>query len=180
MGIQTAVRARDLADLPRPDPAQGKHYELSEGQLIIVGNAKAAHERVKTRVARILYRWTDHNPGVEVFVEYQFDLKEDTARIPDIALVRNEKLAAAGDSDVYAFAPDTAIEILSPSETPSAAEKKVDEYLAAGAIEVWQIFAELKKVHVRTLTGTRELKGDDLLDTPVLPGFQIPVSAIFA
>src|SRR5689334_14286260 len=136
MGIQTAVRARDLADLPRPDPAKGKHYELSEGRLIVVGNAKPRQELVKNRISRILYRWTDHTPGVEVFVESQFDLTEDTARIPDIALVRNEKLAAVGDVDMYAFAPDIAIEILSPSETPSAAEKKVDEYLAAGATEV--------------------------------------------
>jgi len=179
MGIQTAVRARDLADLPRPDPAKGKHYELSEGRLIIVGNASPLHELVKSELGILLSAFIYQNRIARVFIESQFVLAEDTARIPDIAVVRNEKLANTRDPKVHAFAPDIAIEILSPSETPSAAEKKVDEYLAAGATEVWQIFAELRKLHIRTTAGTRELKGDDLLDTPVLPGFQIPVSAIF-
>ena len=179
MGIQTAVRARDLADLRRPEATQGKHYELSEGQLIIVGNAKPRHELVKSQLGVLLSVFAHANPIVWVFIESQFVLAEDTARIPDVAVVRTEKLATSRDPDVFAFAPDIAIEILSPSETPTDAEKKVEEYLAAGAAEVWQVFAELRKIHIRTIAGTRELKADDVLDTPVLPGFQVPLSAIF-
>jgi Uma2 family endonuclease len=179
MGSQTAVRARDLADLPRPDPFKGKHYELSEGKLIVVANAKPRQELVKSRFGALLNAFAYENRIAWIFIEAQFTLTEDTARVPDLAVVRNEKLANSHDPDVFAFGPDIAIEILSPFETPCDAEKKVDEYLAAGATEVWQVFAELRKVNVRTLAGTRELKGDDLLDTPVLPGFQIPVSAIF-
>src|SRR6266851_1814310 len=145
MGIQTAVRARDLADLPRPDPAQGKHYELSEGRLIIVGNAKPLHELVKSEFGILLSAFIYQNRIARVFIESQFTLTEDTARIPDIAVVRNEKLANARDRDVFAFGPDIAIEILSPSETANDAERKVDEYLAAGVTEVWRVFAELRK-----------------------------------
>ncbi len=179
MGIQTAVRARDLADLPRLEPSQGKHYEVSQGELIIVGNAKPLHELVKSEFGTLLSVFAYQDSMVRVFIETQFDLSENTARIPDIAVVRKERLAGACGADMFAFSPDIAIEILSPSETPTNAEKKVDEYLAAGSSEVWQVFAELRKLHVRTLGGTRELKGDDLLTTPVLPGFQIPLSAIF-
>src|SRR5260370_39694069 len=118
MGIQTAVRARDLADLPRPDPFKGKHYELSEGRLIVVANAKPRQELVKSRFGALLSAFVYQNPIAWIFIESQFSLTEDTARVPDCAVVRNEKLANSQDPELFAFGPDIAIEILSPCETP--------------------------------------------------------------
>lgn len=46
MGTKTALSPNDLLLLPRPE--HGKHYELSQGELIVVGNAGWRHESIKS------------------------------------------------------------------------------------------------------------------------------------
>jgi Uma2 family endonuclease len=179
MGTQTALTAEDLLTLPDLDPAVGKHYELSDGELIIVGSAKPLHELVKARLARMLYSYLDRNPIGEVFVESQFSLAVNTARIPDVAFVRKEKLVGTRDASTFAFGPDLAIEIISPSETFLSVEKKIEDYLSAGVAEIWQVLPDLGKIVVRTESRTRTLHGDDILETPVLPGFRASVRTMF-
>ena len=52
MPVSTAVLTPDdLLSLPKPE--HGGHYELSDGKLIVAGNAGALHELVKTKVFEI-------------------------------------------------------------------------------------------------------------------------------
>jgi len=48
------------------------------------------------------------------------------------------------------FRPDVAIEIISDSEAAADSEEKIQQYLAAGAAEVWQIYPRLGLVRSRT------------------------------
>ncbi len=167
----------DLLALPPLDSEVGKHYELSDGELIVRGSAKPLHEWIKSQILELLVVYIVQNRIGKIFVESQFSLTATTARIPDIAFVRNEKLSGTVDLPTFAFAPDLAIEIISPSETYLAV--KVADYLAAGVSEIWQVVPEMGTIVVRKQNGAHTLQADDILETPILPGFQVAVGAIF-
>ncbi len=175
---QTALRPADLMNLPLPEGV--RHFELSDGELIPVGTAGARHERIKSRVLRALLLWSSRQAKSEVYSESMFTLGEQTARIPDVAVILAEKVAAMPDADVpIPFAPDLAVEVVSSSESAWAAEKKVREYLSAGVREVWQVFPEDRAVHLRSAEGARIVEADGVLTSAVLDGFEVKVESFF-
>ena len=175
---RAALTPAELLTLPRP--VNGRHYELSNGEPIIVGNAGAKHERVKRQILKALFRYEERYSSGAVFSESQFTLNEGTARIPDVAFVGNVKLKSLPDADVpIPFAPDLAIEVISASEPAADAETKVVEYLAAGVEEVWQVYPNERRVRVRRADGIWDLESTETLRTPVLPGFEVGVGSLF-
>lgn len=179
MGIsQTELRPADLIKIPAPP--DGRAYELSEGELVLLANAGAKHERVKRRILRALFAWEMKFERGETFSETLFSLGEQTARIPDAAVLLSEKVARLPDDEVpIPFGPDLAIEVVSVSESARDAEKKVREYLAVGVREVWQVYPDERLVRVRHMGGSQDFEGDQLLHSEVLLDFEIAVNAFF-
>ena len=106
---------------------------------------------------------------------------DSTVRRPDISVFLNERLARIELDKVSApFAPDIAIEVLSPSEGATTVRRKVREYLAAGSQEVWLLDYSSGEILVHTSGGIRVLQGNDVLETPVLPGFKGTVTDLLA
>jgi hypothetical protein len=122
MAADTGTLTPDaLIELPRPP--NGKHYELSDGDLIVVGNAGALHELIKTTVFEILTEYRLRTRSGRAFAETQFALRSDCARIPDVAWVSEERLQQIPRSNqAIGIAPDVAIEIVSDSEQPKLNE----------------------------------------------------------
>lgn len=173
----TALTPDSLLELPRPP--HGRHYELSDGELILVGNAGALHELIKTTVFEIFTEYRLRTQLGRAFAETQFTLRADRARIPDVAWVTSEQLLQIPRSNrAIGLAPAIAVEILSESEPPGATEQKLRDYLEAG-VEVWQVIPSLLSVTVwKGKQGTR-LTGNEVLTSEVLPGFSISVSELF-
>jgi Uma2 family endonuclease len=121
-----------------------------------------------------------------VFAESQFTLNggtvnEDTARIPDVAFVSSAKVAMLPDADVpIPFAPDLAVEVISESETAADAETKVIEYLSAGVAEVWQVYPRERRVRIRRTGIIVDLASGEILESPALPAFRVPVQNLFS
>ena len=82
-------------------------------------------------------------------------------RAADVALVLNERIPATGVPDSFwDGAPDLAVEVLSPNDSPSDVLDKVRDYLAAGAEQVW--VADPKKQHdfrVQIVAGCADADG---------------------
>jgi Uma2 family endonuclease len=78
------------------------------------------------------------------------------------------------------YAPDIAVEVLSPSELVLDLNHKVRDYLSAGSQEVWLLDPENCELHVRTKTGIRLLQTRDTLETPLLPGLSVLVETLLA
>ena len=76
------------------------------------------------------------------------------------------------------FAPDIAVEVLSPSEAAVKVNRKIHQYLDAGSREVWLFDAENGDVFVHSASGIRLLQGKHLLESPLLPGFSVPVAEL--
>src|SRR5262249_49558697 len=84
----------------------------------------------------------------QVYTDCGFILSRspDTLRVPDVAFVRRERVAAQDEDQCYEGAPDLAIEILSPSDPPREMHAQVADYLAAGARMVWLVDPERGQV----------------------------------
>lgn len=174
MGSVTALTPADLLRMGRPP--DGKHYELTgAGELIVVGNAGPVHELVKAEVLWYLITGVPRSVG-RVFAETQFTILRG-ARIPDVALVLTGRLEEI-DAPT-SIAPDLAIEIISESEKAGEAELKLQEYLAGGVREVWQMYPELKLVRVHTPEGCSIYKGEETLTSRLLPAFSVKVCDLF-
>ena len=179
MSTKPALRPDDLLDLP-PLP-DGQHYELSEGELIVVGSAGYRHEVVKSEILALLIIFARQAGIGRVFSESMFRISEETCRQPDVAFVRQERYREVPVTDkTIPYAPDLAVEVLSASESVSEAEAKVQQYLAGGVREVWQVHCDLRIVLIRKQGSIRELHSKDVLESDLLPGFRANVSDLFA
>jgi Uma2 family endonuclease len=125
-----------------------------------------------------------HRLGVVLGGDSGFVLarKPDTVRGPDVAFVSKERAEACGDT-VRAFpgAPDLAVEVLSPSNSPVAVRSKVADYLAAGTRCVWVLDSEARTATVYTsLLSPRELGEHEFIEGgEVVPGLRVRVGEIF-
>lgn len=79
------------------------------------------------------------------------------------------------------FAPDLAVEVVSPSDTSQDVQAKVSEYLSAGTRLVWVIYPKTRNVVEYRPGGTaRVLSEEDFLDGgDVVPGFRCRVGDLF-
>jgi Uma2 family endonuclease len=95
----------------------------------------------------------------------------------DVSVVKCERFS--GVDRVFRGAPDLAIEVVSPSDTVIRLKAKVDAYLQGGSNTVWVVFPESCSVTIYSGGSLRELKGDQVIEDPLLPGFFTPVSSFF-
>jgi Uma2 family endonuclease len=79
------------------------------------------------------------------------------------------------------FAPDVAIEVISPNDLAEETEKRVNDYLTAGVPMFWFIYPDSRSVYIfrsggliQRFTGKEELTGGD-----VLPSFSCRVEDLF-
>jgi Uma2 family endonuclease len=109
----------------------------------------------------------------------------ETGLVPDVGYYPAARLAEIVDEDrPTPFAPDLAIEVASPDQTPRALAAKVRRYLGAGARLVWVVWPQSEHIdvwHAGVLTGpVRALTVNDSLDgEDVIPGFSYPVADLF-
>lgn len=85
------------------------------------------------------------------------------------------------------FAPDLAVEVVSPGNNEEEISLKTETYLRYGTRLVWVVYPKQQKIHVYRPdieTGEarlRFLRSDDTLDgEDVLPGFKLPLRALFS
>ena len=175
------MTAEDLYSMPDDDV----RHELQAGVLISEPLPGARHGRVAVELARILANFVrEYRLGVVIGNDSGFVLarRPDTVRGPDVSFVVAERYKAVGDpKGPFPGAPDLAVEVLSPSNSPAAIHAKVADYLAAGTRLVWVVDPETRTVSVHgPLLSPRRLAEADVLDGgDVLPGLEIRVGELF-
>lgn len=102
-------------------------------------------------------------------------------RMADVAFVSNEKLVNGEPVTKADFAPDLAIEVISPSDQQESIVTKINEYLQAGVKQVWRVEPGIKTVtiykslnDIKIFTHQETITLDD-----ILPGFSLNLSEIF-
>jgi Uma2 family endonuclease len=147
----------------RVSPAGGRH-----GEVIVALTVRLGTFVLERRLGHILesstgFRW----PGRKTD-------RPDNIRSPDLSFVGSGRFpdghAPAG---FIPFAPDLAVEVLSPSDRRNDVLEKVGEYLDAGSRMVWVIDPEGRTaVAYRSLTDVRVIgEAETLEGGDVVPGF---------
>ena len=105
----------------------------------------------------------------------------DTVRAPDCAFVSAERLPDPSPDDYLPFAPDLAVETVSPSDRGPSVREKVGMWLAAGARLVWVVSPEKRMITVyRPGSEPHVLRVGDVLDgEDVMPGFRLELEELF-
>lgn len=180
---QRLLTAEEYLALP-DDP--GRRFELVRGELVEVPFASA----VDSWIIGLIYKLIDgfaqqHGLGL-VFGDgtgYITARDPDIVRGPDVSLVSRSRWPGPGlPKGNWPFAPDLAVEVMSPGDRSGKLRAKAFEYLAGGSRLVWVVRLERRSVTAYLPDGTtQELGPDDDLDGgAVLPGFRVRVADLFA
>jgi len=175
------LRAEDLLNMPD----DGFRYELVKGELVQMTPAGGQHGTVAGRLLTFLGHFIlTHQLGEVMAAETGYKLVNDpdTVRAPDISFISKDRLPAGPAPEGYwPFAPDLAVEVVSPGDTSQEVQAKVSEYLSAGTRLVWVVYPKTRNV-VEYLPGgeAHVLSEDDWLDgRDVVPGFRCRIRDLF-
>ena len=182
----TLVSADDLPALSSRLAAEGKRTELVRGDLVVMAPAGGRHGHVAHKIGLLIGNHVLEGDLGRVFAaETGFLLRRDpdTVRAPDVAFVAAGRLSDGETPPGFLeLAPDLAVEVVSPSDSPAAVGGKVQDWLEAGTRLVWVVYPDSRSVTVHRQTGrTEELSETDLLPgAPALPEFAVAVRDLFA
>ena len=109
---------------------------MVEGEIREMAPAGARHGRAALRVGQRIAQYVEPRRIGEAFAaETGFRIRRDpdTVRAPDASFVSNERLPVGGlPSGFLDFAPDLAVEVVSPGDSADAVQSKAEGWLAAG------------------------------------------------
>ncbi len=163
----------------------GYRYELVKGIIRRMPPAGFEHGIRAAEIGSLLtVHVKKHKLGFVCCAETGFKISQDpdTVRALDAAFVRQAAIDEQGIPKGYwEGAPDLAVEVISPSDTYTEVDEKVDEWLIAGCAMVWVVNPRRKTVEVyRSPEEITVLRGDDILDGgDVIEGFQCRVQELF-
>jgi Uma2 family endonuclease len=114
---------------------------------------------------------------------YRVATNPDTDLIPDVGFIQKSRMPKPIPKKYLFFAPDLAVEVVSPNDKAPEIRKKVSDYLLYGTRLVWVVYPALKRVDVFDAANPGEahlVDENGVLDGgSVLPGFKLPVKDIF-
>ena len=172
---------RDVLETER---RTGRAPELIDGVLVekTVGSPESVLAMALGNYLRDFVR--PHRLGIVTGEQGMLKLLPGQVRIPDVCFIFRDRFPGGKvpDAPLPNLAPDLAVEILSPGNTPGEMSRKLRDYFSAGVRLVWYIDPRTRTAQVFTAADQGEtLTEVDVLDGgDVLPGFELPLSKLFA
>ncbi|HVC33623.1 MAG TPA: Uma2 family endonuclease [Chloroflexota bacterium] len=178
------TRARATVEDVLRAASAGQRCELVDGELLDMSPTGVTHGRIELHIGRLFADHVDeYDLGLVVAGEVLFRLTADgtLARAADVAFIHRDRVGSAATEDgPFDGAPDVAVEVVSPGDSASDVERKVDDWLTHGTRVVLVVYPRGQRVVLARPNGAVTLRGDDLVDLdPELPGFHCKVSDLF-
>ena len=184
--MTTAFRftTKDLEAMPE---IEGVRYEIIDGELYVSTAPSRDHQRACLVLSARLFNWTEESHLGEVLPTPGLIFPGDQNVIPDLIWISDARLAGRlDDAGHLTVAPELAVEVLSPGSSNEVRDReiKLDLYSRHGVDEYWIVDWRARQVEVyRRLAGQLQrvetLTGDDMLTSPLLPGFSCPISRLW-
>jgi Uma2 family endonuclease len=181
------ITADELLVMPHRDE-QGNYclLELIRGELRRMSPTGITHGAFCNEVGRQVGNFVvARDLGIVCGAETGFIVERDPDSVlgADVAFISHERRAKIENPDKFGpFAPDLAVEVLSPGNRPGEIAEKVALYFGAGARAVWVFNPKKRTVAVYTSTTDVRILGEqETLDGgEVLPGFTLDLAKLFA
>ncbi len=169
-----------------PSESDPPRSELIDGE-VVVNAPKLLHQLVGGELYLALADWARARPG-RGRVVWPLDIALDERNVfePDILWYAEGRLPSS-DAEPPAPIPDLAVEIRSPSTWRYDIGAKKSGYERHGLPELWLLDTAADEVLAfrRSAPGAPsfdtalELERGDVLQSPLLPGFSLPVGKLF-
>ena len=173
------ITADELLLMPR----DGKRYELIKGELVEKMPTGYPHGIVVFRIAAAISNYADtydYGEGGAGEPGYRLETDPDTVRAPDVVWIAPGRIPE-GTQGYPQLAPNLAVEVKSPGNSPQQLADKAAMWLGYGSQQVWVADPEQLTITVYQADAAPRVFGeDDELDGgDLLPGFTSPVWRLF-
>jgi len=176
------------ADLDAFPDNDGKRYEIIDGELYVSRQPSLDHQVICVGIAGPLDYWNVRTQAGSVSIAPGLIFAEDDDVAPDIVLISNERLKVALEADrKLQAAPELVVEVLSPGAANAKRDRdaKLKLYSRRGVREYWIVDWQRRGIEVyrrsdAALVLAATLFADDVLESPLLPGFALPLGELFA
>ncbi len=158
--------------------------ELVKGEIVTMAPVGGYHGDTQRKLAMLMGLHVDRGSYGALVVELGFRLTADpdTVRAPDVSFISAEQLRTTPlSAGFYPGHPDIAAEVVSPGDTATQLDAKVQDYLRAGTRLVWVVNPGTRSVAVYSPDGPARILGADdvLTGGAVLPDLGIHVGDLF-
>ena len=176
-----------MVDLHKANEESGIRLELTaDGELVISPMVNRRGLQAEAEAITDLRIWSRQNGGEAYGANANMRLPDGSRIRPDALWLSPEQVAALppiGDDRPITVCPVFVVEIMSGTDTLAPLQRKMERYIANGALLGWLIVPRLRQVHIyrpglpaEVLADPETVSGD-----PVLPGFVFAVrERIFA
>ena len=184
MSISARFTSKDLDRLPS---IEGIRYEIIDGDLYVAKQPHWHHQYASDRIARPLHDWNDETGLGFAMSVPGLVLSEEDDVIPDVVWISRARLDAVVDvAGHLTAAPELVVEVLSPGRENERRDRevKLPLYARQGVQEYWIVDwrQQIVDVYRRAdddLQRVATLTGSDILTTPLLPGFALPIATLW-
>lgn len=177
------ITAQDFWEMLQGE--EEKHIELLDGVINRMAPTGLIHGTITTELTLLIGNFVKkHKLGLVTAAETGFRLNENTVIAPDVAFIRADRIPNEIPDGFAPFAPDLAVEVMSPGNTMTEMSRKVDLLFGHGTKIVWIIHPKTKSVDVyQSIQGEVNVKflktKDTLTGGDVLPSFELKLSELF-
>jgi Uma2 family endonuclease len=168
-------------------PEDNLRHEIIDGEHVVTPAPIPKHQRISMRLGSALFDHVDSRGLGEVFAApCDVVFSPENIAGPDLLFIRKERLSIVGPKNIQG-APDLAVEVLSEwGRRRDVIDKRkmyerfgVEEYWIADpeidAMTIYRIGSQGAYERVAELTA----EANDVLTSPMFPGFSLPLTAIF-
>jgi len=185
MAIQKKTyTSTEFSDIDNAPENVNRILELVEGE-IVEKMPSFVPSMIAAEILTAIRVFLKANPlGYVTGADGGYVLSEEDTFNPDVGYISKERLPVMPEREAP-VPPDLAVEVVSPTDSIKAAQRKARKYLRYGTRMVWIVYPEDKTVDICLPDEAegmriREVGIDGILDGgDVLPGFQLPVRDIF-
>ncbi len=168
-------RRDDYASLP-DEP----RCELIHGRFYLSPNPLFVHQRVATRIWRLLDDIAEATGGEAACAPLDVHLADHTVAQPDVIYVSPGRRGIVRKR--VEGAPDLVVEVLSPSTAAMDRVLKLNRYGDAGVKEYWLVDPTDRRFEVLVHDGERfvvQVKDIGVWKSPVVPGVELDIAAFW-
>ncbi len=181
MAATTLLTSDQFLALPMQYDQWGNRIrdELIAGEIVVKPLRGKRHSIVQAEIGSRLITFLHANPHLQLRCLFGLgaQIGDMDAFAPDLCVTSRSRLAEP--VRFFRGAPELVIEVVSDSDTACHLKRRVDMYRKGGSSSVWIVYPDSRSVMIYTRGSVRELKGDQPITDPLLPGFSSPVAAFF-
>lgn len=117
-------------------PDDGNRYEVIDGEVMVTPASSPNHQRIVTRLLRLMCDYVERNRLGEVFPDVDVLFATGQFLRPDIVFIPNDRLDGVSDRGIE-VAPGLIVEVQSPTSGSIDRVKKPRRYGDFGVPEYW-------------------------------------------